>query len=91
MKRVMTCNAHSGTITNLQLDVFQNQAIEYLLLQDTRGWLVAALFGDAFLYFTYTLIKLTLHDYIVIDDSYDAIQWLNVGLHQRGEQQGAQQ
>ncbi|MNH18818.1 hypothetical protein D3C79_785370 [compost metagenome] len=76
---------------DLQLQVFDDQAFEHLLIEHAGGWRRATTFGDGLLDFAHALVQLALHDHVVIDDGHNAIQRLHGGMRRAGQQYSAQQ
>ncbi len=84
-------DADAGALTDLQLQILGDQALEHLLLQHVGRRRIGAALLDGLLDLAHALIQLALHDDVVIDDRHHAIQWLNLGEGRRREGRTAQQ
>jgi len=84
-------DANAGALTNLQLQIFGDQAFQNLLLQYIHRWRIGATLFDGLLDFTHPLLQLALHDDVVIDDRHHAVQWLHLSEGRRRESRTAQQ
>ena len=75
---------------DLQLQVFDDQALKHLLIQNAgRRYALAAL-GDGLLNFVDTLVQLALHDHVVVDDGHHFIQGLYCSAGCSTQEQRAQ-
>ena len=84
-------DANAGAFANLQLQVFDDQAFQYLLFQGAGGRHAAAALGDGLLNLMHALVQLALHDHVVVDDGHHAIKRLYRGMHRATQQSDAQQ
>ncbi|MCY1408452.1 hypothetical protein D9M71_237720 [compost metagenome] len=78
-------DADTRAFTDLQLQVFDDQAFQHLLLQHARRWRAGATLGDGLLHLMHALVQLALHYHVVIDDGHDLVQGLYLGMY-RGTQ-----
>ncbi|MNZ53491.1 hypothetical protein D3C78_713690 [compost metagenome] len=84
-------DADARTFTDLQLQVLDDQAFQYLLLQRAGRRYAAAALGDGLLNLLDALVQLALHDHVVVDDGHHTIQGLHRGMHRATQQYSAQQ
>ncbi|MCY1421444.1 hypothetical protein D9M71_371010 [compost metagenome] len=83
-------NADAGTLADLQLQVFDDQALKYLLLQHAGRRHGRATLGNGLLNFMNPLVQLALHDHVVVDDGHHFIDGLHGGTGRRTQKQRAQ-
>ncbi|MNZ60430.1 hypothetical protein D3C78_784990 [compost metagenome] len=83
-------NADAGTLADLQLQVFDDQALKYLLLQHAGRRHGRATLGNGLLNFMNPLVQLALHDHVVVDDGHHFIDGLYGGARRRTQEQRAQ-
>ena len=79
-------DANAGALANLQLQVFQNQTIQNLLLQCFGRRYARPALGDGLLNLTNTLVHLAFHDHVVVDDGHDTVQRLNRCMHRTAQE-----
>ncbi|MNN18255.1 hypothetical protein D3C81_1314610 [compost metagenome] len=84
-------DADARALADLQLQVLDDQAFQYLLFQGAGRRHAAAALGDGLLDLMDTLVQLALHDHVVVDDSHHAIKRLHRGMHRATQQSDAQQ
>ncbi|MNN21934.1 hypothetical protein D3C81_1352730 [compost metagenome] len=84
-------DADARAIADLQLQVFDDQAFEHLLVQHAGGRHGATTLGDGLLDFTHAAVQLAFHHHVVVDDGHNAVQGLHGGVRRAGQQYRAQQ
>ena len=84
-------DANAGTVADLQLDVLDDQAFQYLLVQHVRRRQGRATLGDGLLHLANARIQLALHDDVVVDNRHDAVERLYLGLRRGTQKHCAQQ
>ncbi len=66
----------AGAFADLQLQVFDDQALKHLLVQNAGRRHALAALGDGLLNLVDTLVQLALHDHVVVDNGHDLVQGL---------------
>ena len=89
--QLFVSDADAGALADLQLQVLDDQAFQYLLFQGAGRRHAAAALGDGLLHLVDALVQLALHDHVVVDDGHYAIKRLYRGMHRATQQSGAQQ
>ncbi|MNV50912.1 hypothetical protein D3C71_1429420 [compost metagenome] len=84
-------DANAGAVANLQLDVLDDQALQHLLAEHLLRRQCRAAFGDGLLHLAQACVQLALHDDVVVDNRYDAVERLHLGLRRGTQKQRAQQ
>ena len=83
-------NADAGAFADLQLQVFDDQALEHLLIQHAGRRYGRTALGDGLLNFMNALVQLALHDHVVIDNGHHFIDGLHRGVRRGTQEQRAQ-
>ncbi|MNN16664.1 hypothetical protein D3C81_1298120 [compost metagenome] len=86
----LVADADAGALAHLQLQVLDDQAFQHLRRQGVAWRQVAAALGQVLPHFVEALVELALHDHVVVDDGYHAVERLDLGLGRAAAQQGAQ-
>ena len=82
-------DAHSATVGHLQLDAFQNHALQYLATQDAGRWQWRT--GVLALHVINALLQLAVHDDVVIDNGDNMVDGYRRCLSTAGHQAKPQQ
>ena len=87
--QLLVADTDAGALAHLQLQVLNDQALQYLRRQGIARRQSAATFGQVLPHLVEALLELALHDHVVVDDGHHAVERLDLGLGRGAEQQGA--
>ncbi|MNQ62690.1 hypothetical protein D3C85_770450 [compost metagenome] len=83
-------DANAGAFADLQLQVFDDQAFQHLLLQHAGRRRTGAALGDGLPHLVHARVQLALHDHVVVDDGHDLVQGLYLGMYHGTQKHCAQ-